>query len=98
MTTNQTNAERDVRKAAGTVSDMAGDLADKAGRQLDRAIDQAQATARTIGEQGREAGERAQEVAGNLKGALDKSLKERPTTTLVLAAAVGFVLGALWKS
>jgi ElaB/YqjD/DUF883 family membrane-anchored ribosome-binding protein len=98
MTYNQTNADRDVRKAAGAVSDLAGDLADKAGRQFDRAIDQAQSTARNIGEHGREAGERVQEVAGNIKVALDKSLREQPTTTLVVAAAVGFVLGALWKS
>ena len=40
----------------------------------------------------------AGEVAGNLKGAVDKSVKEQPMATLALAAAVGFVLGALWKS
>jgi len=28
--------------------------------------------------------------------AIDKSLKRRPYTTLVLAVGVGFVLGALW--
>jgi ElaB/YqjD/DUF883 family membrane-anchored ribosome-binding protein len=37
-------------------------------------------------------------VAGNLKGAVDKSVKDQPMTTLAVAAAVGFVLGALWKS
>jgi ElaB/YqjD/DUF883 family membrane-anchored ribosome-binding protein len=45
-----------------------------------------------------EAGDRASEVAGNIKGAVDKSVKDQPMATLAMAAAVGFVLGALWKS
>ena len=49
-------------------------------------------------EKGREAGERMQEVAGNMKGALDSSVKDQPMVTLAMAAVVGFVLGALWKS
>jgi ElaB/YqjD/DUF883 family membrane-anchored ribosome-binding protein len=40
----------------------------------------------------------AGEVAGNIKGAVDKSVKDQPMATLAAAAAVGFVLGALWKS
>jgi ElaB/YqjD/DUF883 family membrane-anchored ribosome-binding protein len=40
----------------------------------------------------------AGEVAGNLKSAVDKSVKDQPIVTLAMAAAVGFVLGALWKS
>jgi ElaB/YqjD/DUF883 family membrane-anchored ribosome-binding protein len=39
-----------------------------------------------------------QEVAGNLKGAVDRSVKDQPMATLAMAAVVGFVLGALWKS
>ena len=49
-------------------------------------------------EQGREAGEQVQEVAGNIKGAVDKSVKDQPMATLAVVAALGFVLGALWKS
>jgi hypothetical protein len=45
-----------------------------------------------------QAGERIQEVAGNTKGSLDTSLRDQPMATLVAAAMVGFVLGALWKS
>ena len=48
--------------------------------------------------QGRQAGERMQEVAGNFKTALDKSVRDQPMATLATAAMVGFVLGALWKS
>jgi ElaB/YqjD/DUF883 family membrane-anchored ribosome-binding protein len=51
-----------------------------------------------VAEQGREAGERVQAVAGNIKGAVDKSVKDQPMATLAMAAVLGFVLGALWKS
>lgn len=44
----------------------------------------------------REAVEAVGEVRDNLQDALDKSLKRRPYTTLMLAVAFGFVLGALW--
>jgi ElaB/YqjD/DUF883 family membrane-anchored ribosome-binding protein len=78
---------------------------DQFGRTIDKAADKAQGVARQVEEfagkaveQGREAGERVQEVAGNVKGAVDKSIKDQPMTTLAAAAAVGFVLGALWKS
>ena len=39
-----------------------------------------------------------QKVAGNFKSAVDKSVKDQPMATLAVAAAVGFVVGALWKS
>jgi len=79
------------------------DLADKASEMKDKATDQlknvaelAEGLANDAIEHLRETG--AGEVAGNLKGAVDKSVKEQPMATLALAAAVGFVLGALWKS
>ncbi|HET9540256.1 MAG TPA: hypothetical protein VFQ46_06625 [Candidatus Limnocylindria bacterium] len=73
-------------------------MADKATDQFNRFADQAEGVASRVAEQGREAGEKVQEVAGNLKGAVDKSVKDQPMATLAVAAAVGFVLGALWKS
>jgi ElaB/YqjD/DUF883 family membrane-anchored ribosome-binding protein len=73
-------------------------IADKATDQFNRFADQAEGVASRVAEQGREAGEKVQEVAGNLKGAVDKSVKDQPMATLAMAAAVGFVLGALWKS
>lgn len=45
-----------------------------------------------------DARQQVQEVAGNVRSALDKSAKEQPITTLLMAAAVGFVVGAMWKS
>jgi ElaB/YqjD/DUF883 family membrane-anchored ribosome-binding protein len=79
-------------------SDRITDLKDKATDQFSKAADQAESMANRVVEQGREAGERMQEVAGNVKGALDKSIKDQPMATLATAAVVGFVLGALWKS
>ena len=82
----------------GRPSDQMSDLKDKATDQFGKAADQAERVANRVSEQGREAGERMQEVAGNFKGALDKSIKDQPMATLASAAIVGFVLGALWKS
>jgi ElaB/YqjD/DUF883 family membrane-anchored ribosome-binding protein len=73
-------------------------MADKATQQFRSAADQAEYAASRVAQQGREAGVGVHEVASNVRGAVDKSVKEQPMATLVLAAAVGFVLGALWKS
>ena len=73
-------------------------IADKATDQFKSMADQAEYAASRVAEQGREAGERVQEVAGNFKGAVDKSVKEQPMATLAMVAVAGFVLGALWKS
>lgn len=43
-------------------------------------------------------GEGMQEVAGNMKSALDRSIRDQPMATLAVAAAVGFVLGAIWET
>jgi ElaB/YqjD/DUF883 family membrane-anchored ribosome-binding protein len=82
----------------GRGSGQISDLKEKATDQLSKAADQVEGVANRVAEQGREAGERMQEVAGNFKGALDKSIKDQPMATLAGAAVVGFVLGALWKS
>ena len=79
-------------------SDKASDLKDKATDQFKKVADRAEGMATGAADQMREIGDRAGEVAGNLKGAVDKSVKDQPMATLAMAAAVGFVLGALWKS
>ena len=73
-------------------------MADKAADQFRNVADQAEAAADRALEQGEEAGERVREVAGDFKGAVDCSVKDQPMATLAVAAALGFVLGALWKS
>ena len=74
------------------------DLKDKAADQFSKMADKVEDVASRVAEQGREAGERMQEVAGNLKGALDKSIKDQPMATLAGAAIIGFIIGAIWKS
>lgn len=71
----------------GTIEDIKG----KAKQTFDDASDRAQ-------EMAEQARQQVGEVAGNVKGAIDKSVKDQPLTTLAMAAAVGFVIGALWKS
>lgn len=65
------------------------------GERAQSAINQ---TAQRMSDQGQQVQENVQAVAGNLGDALEKSLREQPYTTLALAAAMGFVLGAIWKS
>ena len=79
-------------------TDQLGGLADKATDQARNVAQHVEELANNAAQQGREAGERIQEVAGNVKSAVDKSIKDQPMATLAVAAAAGFVLGALWKS
>jgi ElaB/YqjD/DUF883 family membrane-anchored ribosome-binding protein len=72
------------------------DLKDKATEQFKKVADRVEGYARSAADQLRDSG--AGEVAGNVKRAVDKSVKDQPMATLAMAAAVGFVLGALWKS
>ena len=72
---------------ASQVAGTASEYATKAGEKLDHVYDSS-----------RRAGERIQEVGGNLKSAIDKSVKDQPMATLAVVGALGFVLGALWKS
>jgi ElaB/YqjD/DUF883 family membrane-anchored ribosome-binding protein len=73
-------------------------FAESAADQVGRAAGTVEEVASKAAAQGREAGQQVQEVAGNIKNAVDKSVKDQPMATLALIAAVGFVLGALWKS
>ncbi len=73
-------------------------MAEKASDQFRSAAGQAESIANRVAEQGREVGERVQEAAGNFKGAVHRSVKDQPMATLAMAAVVGFVLGAVWKS
>jgi ElaB/YqjD/DUF883 family membrane-anchored ribosome-binding protein len=80
------------------VTDKFERMAERATDQFKDMADQAEHVANRAVARGHEAGERVQEVAGNFKGAVDKSVKEQPMATLAMAAVIGFVLGALWKS
>ena len=82
------------KDASSTVQD----LRDKAGEQLGKVADQVEGAVHSVTERGREVGQDVQKVAGNLKTAVDTSVRDQPMATLAVAAALGFVLGAIWKS
>lgn len=93
-----TQASSSFNRGADYGSNTADDLASKASDQIDRMVSGVEQTARNIADQGRQATEQVGVVADNFKSAVDKSVKDQPLTTLAVAAAVGFVIGALWKS
>lgn len=94
----QGTRETNIHEAKEKATNQFERVADQASEAFRSTADRAESMARQVADQGREAGERVQEVAGNLKGAVDRSVKDQPMVTLAVAAVVGFVLGALWKS
>jgi ElaB/YqjD/DUF883 family membrane-anchored ribosome-binding protein len=62
-----------------------------------RAAENAEEMAGTVTEQAREYGEKARDAVQQAKPFVEKSLREQPLITLAGVAAVGFLLGALWK-
>ena len=59
-------------------------------------VSDAQAKGRDAVARGRDAVDAVSEVRDNMSDALDRSLERRPYTTLAMAAAFGFLLGAMW--
>lgn len=74
------------------------ELRDVATEQFEKVAGHVEGAVKTIAERGREVGGEVQAVAGNLKSAVDTSVKDQPMATLAVAVALGFVIGALWKS
>lgn len=70
---------------------------DAAADQFKKVADGAEELADSVARQVREYGEKAQEAVQNFKPFVKQSLKDQPMSTLAAAAAVGFMLGALWK-
>jgi ElaB/YqjD/DUF883 family membrane-anchored ribosome-binding protein len=61
------------------------------------AAHKAQGFTEQIGEQAVQYGEKAHEAAQQYKSLVEKSLREQPMMTLAGAAAIGFILGTVWK-
>ena len=89
--------DQDTQGLKESATERVENMAERATDQLRSMADRAGNTASRVADQGREAGERVQDVAGNFKGAVDKSVREQPMATLALAAIAGFILGAIWK-
>ncbi len=98
MTQQRADYPLDYSKGADdTTKDRLRDLADTTTDQVKHVAENAQEFAGKVAEQAREYGEKAQDAVKNFKPFVEKSLKEQPMATLAAAAAIAFVLGALWK-
>jgi len=75
-----------------------GRVADAAANATDKAASQVESTMSEVAQRGRDASKSMRDVADNFGTALDRSLDRQPMTTVAMAVAVGFVLGALWKA
>jgi ElaB/YqjD/DUF883 family membrane-anchored ribosome-binding protein len=84
----------DVSRLARQIADIFAAQGGKAWQHARAGVDEAVADAE---DRGRDAAEAVREVADNMRDAIDKSLQERPYTTLALALGIGFLLGATWR-
>lgn len=73
------------------------EMADTASDSLKDAGESAQEMAGKATEKASEYGEKALKAAQQVKPVLQKPLREQPLATLAGVAAVGFLLGALWR-
>jgi len=72
-------------------------VADKGSAAWQRARPSVEGAVSDAQEKGREVIDAARDVTDNFIDAIDKSIKNRPYTTLALLAVVGFVVGATWR-
>lgn len=86
------------RVATRDLADKAVDAGVRAADTVGRAVASVQDTGEQLLAQGSELGDNLQKVAGNFSKALNKSVSEQPMTTVGVAVAAGFILGAIWKA
>ncbi|HET6388529.1 hypothetical protein [Hyphomicrobium sp.] len=94
----RTDTAENIKSASNDLADRAMDAGLRAVDSLDRAVTSAQDTGQRLVEQTSEIGQNLQKVAKNFSHAVDKSVAEQPMTTLGVAVAAGFILGAIWKA
>jgi ElaB/YqjD/DUF883 family membrane-anchored ribosome-binding protein len=87
-----------VRAASHDLTDKAVDVGMRAMDSLEQTAASAQATGERLAAKGQELGDNMQKVAKHFSSAVDKSVAEQPLTTLGMAVAAGFILGAIWKA
>ncbi|MEX2129075.1 MAG: hypothetical protein WD871_12660 [Xanthobacteraceae bacterium] len=69
----------------------------KARHQVNRARQSVDGVLSEAGEIGSEAADTMREVRDTLADAIEESVHNRPFTTLAMALAAGFVIGAVWR-
>ena len=77
--------------------DRPHDLADAVTDRVKEVTDNLQERAGQVADQALQYAEMAQDAVKQFKPFVQKSLKEKPMTTLASFVLVGFVLGAMWK-
>ena len=75
---------------ASSSKDRLDDMAAKATDQFGKVTENAQELAGQLAEQ-------AQQAAKKFKPYVEKQMNEQPMATLAVAAAIGLLLGAMWK-
>jgi hypothetical protein len=75
---------------------MAG--ADRVGQRIKQTMEKAGSAMSTVQAQGSEGAGGGGDVIGNFRQAIEKSARSQPTTTVLMAVAAGFMLGAMWNS
>jgi ElaB/YqjD/DUF883 family membrane-anchored ribosome-binding protein len=86
--------QQDVAKLTQQLAKLA---AAKGYQAMDLAKDNLDGVLGSAQAKGRQVAEAVGEVRDNLASAIDESLEERPYTTLALAVAMGFIVGAMWR-
>lgn len=80
----------DIARLAGEVADI---MSSKGNVAWGRAKANVEGIVSDATAKGQEAVDAVREVSDNMIGAVDKSLKKRPYTTLAIAVGIGFLLG-----
>ncbi|MGD9545705.1 MAG: hypothetical protein AB7F41_12465 [Methylocystis sp.] len=91
-------SDRPVSEAAAILGDKALSAADRVGQRINQTMEQAGSAISTAQEKGAEVADRTGDVIGNFRQAIEKSARTQPTTTVLMAVAAGFLLGAMWKA
>lgn len=104
MGTNASDFER-VRKAdhplneAGNVAaERAGSAAEQISKGAENAMQTASTAMQSVKDRSSEAMNQASDVAGNFRQALENSARNQPGTTVLMALAAGFLVGAFWRT
>lgn len=91
-------SDHPISETAALMGDKAMAAAERVGERINRTMEQAGSAVATVQEKGGEAAGRAGDVIGNFRQAIEKSARSQPTTTVLMAVATGFLLGAMWRS
>ena len=91
-------AEQKFEAAQARASDVADQFLKRAGDAADKVSDRAETVVAVAQEKSAAAADSVNDVTTQLQDALIKSAKTQPLTTVAIAVAAGFALGALWRS